>query len=90
MILVEVAYGVAVSVDRKMKCVISSVIYFQRWRGEVATIVEETGANVHGIIWELDNHHQDTLDKQEGVPKVYKRIQVQVSIQSRNTYNPNS
>ena len=40
--------------------------------------MEETGANVHGIIWELDKDHQVTLDKQEGVPTVYQRIQVQV------------
>ena len=41
--------------------------------------MEETGANVHGIIWELDKDHQVTLDKQEGVPTVYQRIEVQVS-----------
>ena len=77
------AYGV----DCKMKCVIRRIecdllhflVYSQRWRGEVATIVEETGANVHGIIWELDKDHQVTLDKQEGVPTVYQRIEVQVS-----------
>jgi len=61
-----------------------------RWRGEVATIVEETGANVHGIIWELDKDHQVTLDKQEGVPTVYQRIEVQARPLGRSSSNKNS
>ena len=53
--------------------------YFsQRWQGGAATITEDPDSTVYGIIWELNQEHQETLDKQESVPTVYRRIQVEV------------
>jgi hypothetical protein len=36
---------------------------------------------VWGVLWELDREHLDTLDRQEGVPRIYNRMKVQVSRQ---------
>ncbi len=49
-----------------------------RWRGDVATISQSPDSVVFGVIWELDLQHQETLDRQEEVPHVYKRIHVKV------------
>jgi len=55
--------------------------YFsKRWQGAAATIVPRDGEHVWGVLWELDIEHLETLDKQEGVPKVYNRIEVQVEM----------
>ena len=53
--------------------------YFsQRWQGDAATITQDPDSTVFGVIWELDQEHQETLDQQESVPRVYRRIQVEV------------
>ena len=44
----------------------------------MATIVEAEGGSVWGVLWELDIEHMQTLDKQEGVPRVYNRRTIQV------------
>lgn len=44
----------------------------------MATIVEAEGGSVWGVLWELDIEHRQTLDKQEGVPRVYNRRIIQV------------
>ena len=44
----------------------------------MATIVDAEGESVWGVLWELDIEHMQTLDKQEGVPKVYNRRTIQV------------
>ena len=44
----------------------------------MATIVEAEGESVWGVLWELDMEHMATLDKQEGVPRVYNRRTIQV------------
>ena len=46
----------------------------------MATIVPHQGDHVWGVLWELDLEHLSTLDKQEGVPKVYKRIDIEAKI----------
>ncbi len=48
----------------------------------MATIVDAEGESVWGVLWELDIEHMQTLDKQEGVPKVYNRRTIQVLIGS--------
>jgi len=52
--------------------------YFsQRWKGAAATIVEDKQADVWGVIWELDQEHQETLDRQEGVSNgIYRPLTV--------------
>ena len=52
--------------------------YSKRWKGDVATITKDVNSEVYGVIWELDVEHQKTLDQQESVPDVYRRIQVEV------------
>ena len=53
--------------------------YFsQRWQGAAATVIPREGSHVWGVLWELDQEHQDTLDTQEGVPSVYNRKVVEV------------
>ena len=55
--------------------------YFsQRWQGAAATITQDPNSTVYGVIWELEQEHQETLDQQESVPRVYRRIQVEVCI----------
>lgn len=52
--------------------------HVSRWKGDVATITKaDPASTVYGVIWELDEKHQETLDRQEEVPNVYKRIQLQ-------------
>ncbi|XP_033754271.1 gamma-glutamylcyclotransferase-like [Pecten maximus] len=46
-----------------------------RWHGSVATIVEKSGANVWGAVWELDVKDLPNLDRQEGI---YKGFDVKV------------
>ena len=41
------------------------------------TIHEKAGAKVFGVLYEVDQHCIDALDMFEGVPNVFKRIQVQ-------------
>ena len=53
--------------------------YFsQRWQGAAATVIPRAGSHVWGVLWELDEVHQDTLDTQEGVPTVYNKKFVEV------------
>ena len=40
--------------------------------------MEAEGGSVWGVLWELDIEHMQTLDKQEGVPRVYNRRTIQV------------
>ena len=54
--------------------------YSKRWKGEVATIIEDPHSTVYGVIWELHKDHQETLDRQEEVPRVYRKIYVEVNI----------
>ncbi|XP_023326928.1 gamma-glutamylcyclotransferase isoform X2 [Eurytemora carolleeae] len=56
--------------------------YFsKRWQGAPATLVPHEGEHVWGVLWELDQEHLETLDKQEGVPRVYKRMEVRVELE---------
>ena len=50
----------------------------KKWGGAVATVVSKSGEDVWGVLWELDMEHLASLDKQEGVPKVYSRKKVKV------------
>ena len=50
----------------------------KKWGGAVATIIPHKEELVWGVLWELDMEHQATLDKQEGVPKVYNRKEIEV------------
>ena len=36
-----------------------------------------------GVLWELDTRHLASLDKQEGVPRVYQRRHIEVGITER-------
>jgi gamma-glutamylcyclotransferase len=60
--------------------------YFsKRWKGAAATILELENTHVWGVLWELDMEHLNTLDKQEGVPRVYNRKNVQVELEDGST-----
>jgi len=48
----------------------------------VATIEEEEGNEVWGVLWQLSIDDLPKLDKQEGVPKLYRRKEVEVDIES--------
>ena len=54
------------------------MLQYQKWGGAVATITPHEEEIVWGVLWELDMEHQASLDKQEGVPKVYNRKQIEV------------
>jgi len=53
----------------------------KRWGGAVATIEEEEGNEVWGVLWQLSIDDLPKLDKQEGVPKLYRRKEVEVDIE---------
>ena len=40
--------------------------------------MDAEGESVWGVLWELDMEHMLTLDRQEGVPRVYNRHTIQV------------
>ena len=52
----------------------------KKWGGAVATINPDKNEDVWGVLWELDIIHMATLDKQEGVPKVYNRKNIEVEM----------
>ena len=45
------------------------------WGGASATIKPQKGSHVWGVVWEIDVKHLPSLDKQEGVPYVYQRLE---------------
>lgn len=45
------------------------------WGGASATIKPKEGSYVWGVVWEIDMEHLPALDKQEGVPYVYQRLE---------------
>jgi gamma-glutamylcyclotransferase len=54
--------------------------YFaKRWRGAAANIYPDKDSHVYGVLWELHQDDQLTLDKQEGVmDSIYKRLSLTV------------
>jgi len=53
----------------------------KKWGGAVATIEEEEDSEVWGVLWQLSMEDLPKLDKQEGVPKIYRRKEVEVFIE---------
>ena len=51
----------------------------------MATILADEAESVWGVLWELEAEHLDTLDRQEGVPRVYTRRTVQVRRRDKET-----
>ena len=45
------------------------------WGGATATIKPQKGSQVWGVVWEIDVKDLPSLDKQEGVPYVYQRLE---------------
>ena len=45
------------------------------WGGASATIKPKKGSHVWGVVWEIDMENLPFLDKQEGVPYVYQRLE---------------
>ena len=52
--------------------------YSTRWEGGVATIVAEPASEVQGVLYDLTEEDQRNLDRFEGFPTVYARLQVKV------------
>ncbi|XP_066942378.1 gamma-glutamylcyclotransferase-like isoform X2 [Macrobrachium rosenbergii] len=54
--------------------------YFsQRWKGCAATIVEDPGNHLYGVLWEIANEDLAHLDTQECVHQgIYKAVEVDV------------
>ncbi|ODM95558.1 Gamma-glutamylcyclotransferase [Orchesella cincta] len=51
----------------------------QRWRGASANILPDEGSHVFGVLWELNQSDQPSLDKQEGVlDNIYQRKELTV------------
>ena len=67
--------AVKVSIARLDDYKLSFGYFSQRWGGAVATIKPEKGAHVWGVVWEIELKHLPSLDKQEGVPYVYQRLE---------------
>merc|ERR1719228_2719331 len=50
----------------------------KKWGGAVVTIEEEHTREIWGVLWQLSKTDLPRLDKQEGVPKLYRRKPVDV------------
>lgn len=46
----------------------------QKWRGGVLDILESPGNQVQGLVYELPEEAISAIDKREGAPKYYERI----------------
>ena len=57
----------------------------KKWGGAVATIIPHTEEEVWGVLWELDMEHMASLDKQEGVPKVYNKKEIEVKLKGEGS-----
>ncbi len=49
--------------------------YSNGWGGGVASVVRQRGCDVAGVLWRLSNEDLWRLDRFEGVPRVYERVQ---------------
>ncbi len=56
------------------------------WRGGVGTLHPQPGSAVQGVLYRLTRAHWDTLDRIEGHPDFYRRVQVTVEDQLSWTY----
>lgn len=59
-----------------------------RWKGGVATIVEDDKNDVLGCIWEMSKDDSDSLDRQEGYdqnPRIYGRKEVEIEKLDNNS-----
>nr|XP_045624284.1 gamma-glutamylcyclotransferase-like [Procambarus clarkii]XP_045624285.1 gamma-glutamylcyclotransferase-like [Procambarus clarkii] len=57
--------------------------FSHRWQGAVATIIEDPGNYLYGVLWEIGNEDMAKLDMQEGVHKgIYKVLEVDVETPS--------
>jgi len=52
--------------------------YSRPERGGVADIVPEPGAEVWGVLWDIDENCLDALDRYEDAPRAYRREMVRV------------
>ena len=67
--------AVKVSIARLDNYQLSFGNFSRGWGGASATIKPKSGAHVWGVVWEIDLKHLPSLDKQEGVPYVYQRLE---------------
>ena len=44
-------------------------------------MLQRPGSLVWGVLWELDISHSETLDRQEGLPTVYNKKTVDVTLE---------
>jgi gamma-glutamylcyclotransferase (GGCT)/AIG2-like uncharacterized protein YtfP len=56
------------------------------WGGSVAPIRKAKGANVPGVVVELDGHDLRELDAREGSPSIYERRTVRVRARTGELY----
>jgi cation transport regulator ChaC len=55
------------------------------WGGLVANIMEAEGSFVPGVVFNVDSHTLQILDRKEGAPHVYQRRWVEVEINCKMT-----
>ena len=48
------------------------------WGGGIADIRDAAGKNVEGVVWEISESEQKTMDEYEGYPNLYVRKEIQV------------
>ena len=56
--------------------------YSNKWGGGVATLVKDKNRNCYGYCVKVSDDELDILDSYEGVPKSYKRKNIQVRVRS--------
>ncbi len=61
--------------------------YSTRWEGGVATVVAEPSSEVQGVLYDLTEEDQRNLDRFEGFPTVYDRLQVRVEGRDGNLHS---
>src|SRR5258708_3862419 len=54
-----------------------------RWGAGVADVMECPGASVYGVLYAIRTDELDSLDRKEGAPKAYRRVDVTVLAEYR-------
>ena len=57
------------------------------WGGAAATLDNIEGAKAWGTIWRIGKENLESLDKQEGVPFIYKRYEMEIATENGERVN---
>lgn len=59
-----------------------------RTRETACNIVPKQGARTYGVVYRVTNEQLNILDKEEDVPRNYRRVALKVQVVADNVFNP--